>query len=335
MKKNKGLKILGCIVAVIILFFAVINIIPPKKNVEENPFLKGSKGMTMIAAHRGGAINNPENTMLAFRSAVREYGVDILESDLYLTKDGYLVYNHDDYIDETCNINGDITLDEVKELCRDKSKRHYIKDMTLAELEQYNFGYYFIDESGRRAYKDIVHIENAGLQIATVDKLFNEFYETNRSLMFIVEIKNDGDLGKQACRILYDTLKEYPDYLDNTVVGTFHDEIETELKTSYPELLRGAPTGTAAKFILTQFLGVNLFDNSDFACLQIPTSYDLGITLKLDKSTIIKRAHRRNIAVQYWTVNEEDEMRRLIELGCDCIMTDNPKLLREVLKSYN
>ena len=73
--------------------------------------------------------------------------------------------------------------------------------------------------------------------------------------------------------------------------------------------------GTAAKFILTQFLGVNIFDDGNFACLQIPASYDVGITLELDKKTIIHRAHRRNIAVQYRTINGLDEMRILIELG--------------------
>ena len=99
-------------------------------------------------------------------------------------------------------------------------------------------------------------------------------------------------------------------------------------------MLRGAPTGTAAGFVLTQLLGVNLFNSSDFACLQIPTSYDLGITITLDLPTIIDRAHRRNIAVQYWTINEPDEMRHLIELGCDCIMTDNPALLKQVLEEY-
>jgi len=98
--------------------------------------------------------------------------------------------------------------------------------------------------------------------------------------------------------------------------------------------MRGAPTGTAAKFIITQFLGLNLFDNSDFACLQIPTSYDLGINIGLEKKTIIDRAHRRNIAVQYWTINDPAEMRRLIELGCDCIMTDYPELLKSVLDEY-
>ena len=334
MKKRKGLIITAIILAAIVLFFAIINIIPPKKNIENNPFIVGKNELPLIAAHRGGGLNNPENTMLAFREAVLNIGIDIIESDLYLTKDGYLVYNHDSYIDETCNANGDISLDEVKALCENKENRHYIEDMTLAELEQYNFGYYFEDQNGERIYKDTTELEESGLQIATVDKLFEEFYQSNPDLLFIVEIKNDGEAGYQACKILSETLDKYPVYKDRIVVGTFHDEIEVELKTKYPSLMRGAPTGTAAKFILTQFLGVNIFDNSDFACLQIPTSYDLGITLTLDKQTIIDRAHRRNIAVQYWTINDADEMRRLIELGCDCIMTDNPILLKSVLDEY-
>lgn len=334
MKKRRGLKIFGIVVAAILLFLAVINIIPPKANVEDNPFVVEKGELPMIAAHRGGGDCNPENTMLAFREAVNTYKVEIIESDLYLTKDGYLVYNHDSYIDETCNINGDISLDEVEALCEDKSNRHYISDMTLAELESYNFGYYFEDKNGERIYKDAENFAELGLQIATVEKLFAEFYESNPGLLFIVEIKNEGERGYEACRILYETLQKYPEYMDQIVVGTFHDEIEQELKGKYPDLLRGAPTGTAAKFVLTQFVGVNIFDNSDFACLQIPTSYDLGIEITLDKKTIINRAHRRNIAVQYWTINDADEMRELIELGCDCIMTDNPELLAEVLDEY-
>ncbi len=334
MKRHLGLKILGVILLAAAVFMLTINLIPPKKNIDNNPFVVKRGELPMIAAHRGGGDNNPENTMLAFREAVRTIGVDIIESDLYLTKDGYLVYNHDSYIDETCNINGDISLDEVETLCEDKTKRHYIEDMTLAELEQYNFGYYFENENGERIYKNAENIAEMGLQIATVDKLFEEFYESHPDLLFIVEIKNSGERGFEAARILNDTLNAYPKYKDRIVIGTFHDEIETELKDKYPELMRGAPTGTAAKFILTQFLGVNLFDKSDFACLQIPTSYDLGITLKLDKKTIIKRAHRRGISVQYWTINDPDEMRELIELGCDCIMTDNPELLKEVLEEY-
>lgn len=334
MKSQKLLKIFGVILATIAAFFLVINVIPPAKNVESNPFIVEDGELPMIAAHRGGTDNNPENTMLAFREAVNTIGIDIIESDLYLTKDGYLVYNHDGFVDRTCNINGDISAEEVEELCENEENRHYIEDMTLAELEQYNFGYYFEDEAGERIYKDVTNIEEAGLQIATVEKLFEEFYVSNPDLLFIVEIKNGGEVGYEACRILNETLKSYPEYKNQIVVGTFHDEIEQELKTNYPDLMRGAPTGTAAKFIITQMFKVNIFDKSDFACLQIPTSYDVGVEIDLDKKTYIKRAHKRNIAVQYWTINEADEMRELIELGCDCIMTDNPILLKEVLEEY-
>ncbi|MBQ8344034.1 MAG: hypothetical protein IJV68_02310 [Clostridia bacterium] len=334
MRKHKVLTVIGFILLAITLFMLTVNIIPPKKNIENNPFIVEKGQLPMIAAHRGGGECNPENTMLAFREAVKTYNVEIIESDLYLTKDGYLVYNHDDYIDETCNVNGDISLSEVKELCKDKSKRHYIKDMTLEELRKYNFGYYFEDKNGNRIYKNETDLAKKGLQIATIEQLFEEFYKTNPDLLFIVEIKDEGERGYEACKILYETLQKYPNYLDRIVIGTFHDEIEVELKEKYPSLMRGAPMGTAAKFIVTQMFKVNIFDNGDFVCLQIPTDYDVGITLNLAKKTYIKRAHRRNIAVQYWTINDAETMRLLIEMGCDCIMTDNPELLKSVLDEY-
>ncbi len=336
MKTKRGRKLTAFLLVLFILtlIMTVINLIPPKQNVAQNPFIVGEGKLPMIAAHRGGGECNPENTMLAFREAVRTYRVEIIESDLYLTSDGYLVYNHDGYVDTTCNINGDISFEEVEALCEDEENRHYISDMTLEELRQYNFGYYFEDKNGDRIYKDESDPASLGLEIATVDKLFEEFYESNPDLLFIVEIKDEGERGYEACRKLYEALEEYPNYKNRIVVGTFHDEIETELKENYPDLYRGAPVGTAAKFIITQMLGVNIFDTSDFACLQIPTAYDLGITVRLDKATYINRAHRRNIAVQYWTINDEQTMRELIELGCDCIMTDNPELLSRVLDDY-
>ena len=333
-KGAKALKVVAIVLAAITVFMVTINVIPPKKNVEENPFVVGKGNLPMIAAHRGGGACNPENTMLAFREAVKTYGVAIIESDLYLTKDNYLVYNHDSYIDETCNVNGDISLDEVEALCKDKKNRHYISDMTLEELRRYNFGYYFEDANGERIYKDAANLEEQGLQIATVDQLFEEFYETNPDLLFIVEIKNSGEKGYKACEVLYNALEQFPNYKNRIVVGTFHNEIEAELKSKYSDLYRGAPTGTAAVFVLTQLCGVNIFDQSDFACLQIPTSYDLGITFYLDKANYVNRAHRRNIAVQYWTINDAETMRKLIELGCDCIMTDDPALLKQVLDEY-
>lgn len=332
MKKRRDLKIVCLIMAVLLATLLVINLIPPKRNVENNPFVLQEDQPLMIAAHRGGGMNYPENTMMAFREAVRSTGVDILESDLYLTADGHLVFNHDAYIDRTCNVGGDLSMEENEARYAVGENRHYICDLTLEELRQYNFGYYFADDDGNYPYRDVENFADAGLQITTAEELFAEFYDSHPDLLFIVEIKDGGDRGKEACRVFWEILQQYPAYQDQIVVGTFHDEIEEELQANYPQLLRGAPIGTAAKFILTQYLRVNLFDNSDFACLQIPVEYDLGVTIPLDKKTLIRRAHRRNIAVQYWTINDPGEMRQLIDLGCDCIMTDDPILLRQVLE---
>lgn len=331
---RRGIKRFFRVVIFLVIVVFVLNIIPAKQNVEVNPFINNGR-TPMIAAHRGGGDNNPENTMKAFKAAVNEFEVDIIESDLYLTKDGYLVYNHDSYIDRTCNVNGDITQKAAKNL--PKEKRHYIEDYTLDELRAFNFGYYFEDENGNRPYKDIEDLAAYDLQIVEVGELFEEFYQTNKDLKFIIEIKNSSEKGYQAANILDDLLtNKYPDYKNQVVIGTFHDEIEQDLKENHPSLLRGASTGAAAMFVITEMIKLNVIDSgSSFACLQIPMEYDIkGINIKLDEKMYIDRAHKRNIAVQYWTINDVDEMQRLIELECDAIMTDNPKLLREVIEEF-
>ena len=223
-----------------------------------------------------------------------------------------------------------------------KKKDHLVSDYTLEELKDFNFGYNFKDENGEYPYRNLPGLDGAdrqkvlkenGLQVVEVGELFNEFYTTKPDLKFIVEIKNKGDEGKKAATILDDLLTNtYPNYKSHVVVGTYHDDIEEDLKVNHPTLLRGASVGAAAVFVVTQILKVNLFDFNTFACLQIPMTRKVGpITFKLDEKEYIDRAHRRNMAVQYWTINNREDMEHLIDLGCDAIMTDNPKLLREVL----
>ena len=71
-----------------------------------------------VAAHRGDSYNYYENTMAAFEKAV-EAGCDMIETDVRLTLDGYLVLMHDDYEDRTTNGKGrvcEMTLSELKRL---------------------------------------------------------------------------------------------------------------------------------------------------------------------------------------------------------------------------
>lgn len=324
-KKGRGLKILLCIIAVLAVFLVVINIIPPGKVMENNPFVKEKGALPMIAAHRGGGVSNPENTLMAFRAAVNEFGIQICETDLWMTSDGHLVYSHDSTINRMA--------------CPEGAEKVTIAEHTLAELRRYNMGYNFKDpDTGAYPYRNASEAEQVslGLKILEFHELLEEFYNTKKDLLFIVEIKNGGETGYAAADIIDKTLTErFPDYKSNIVIGTFHPEIEKNLKDKHPTLMRGASTSGAARFVVTQMLRVNLFSGADFTCLQVPMEYNIkGIRLNLTRSTYIERAHRRNIAVQYWTINDADDMRFLIERDVDAIMTDDPKLLKQVLAEY-
>ncbi len=336
-RKQKAIlsgKIIGGIFGFVAVFMLTINLIPPKKVMSSNPFIVAKGEQPMIAAHRGGGLSNPENTMKAYKASVNEFKVDIIETDLWMTKDGHLVYNHDSSINRMSDV----------EYWTESTDKYYIGEHTLDELKRFNLGYNFIDKTtNEKTYENYVSdyelddptrmdiLKDNDLQIVEIQELFAQFYETNPDLKFIVEIKNGGDEGKQAANIIDDVLtNQFPNYKNNLVVGTFHPEIEDDLKINHPTILRGASTGGAAKFLITQMLGVNLFANVDFNCLQIPMEmYGLNLTW----NTYIRRAHRRNIAVQYWTINEEEDMKKLIKKGVDAIMTDDPQLLRTVLQN--
>ena len=67
-------------------------------------------------AHRGGNESAPENSFLAFKNAV-DIGYKYLETDVHLTKDGYLIAFHDNTLDRVTDKNGlikDLTLTEIK-----------------------------------------------------------------------------------------------------------------------------------------------------------------------------------------------------------------------------
>ncbi|MBR4940886.1 MAG: hypothetical protein IKZ19_02695, partial [Clostridia bacterium] len=73
------------------------------------------------------------------------------------------------------------------------------------------------------------------------------------------------------------------------------------------------------------------FFGDDMCVFQLPTE-EYGINLA--RKSLVNAAHRNNLAVHYWTVNHPAEMRHLIDIGADGIMTDYPHLLAEVYAEY-
>ena len=184
-KLKKFLKVLGCIVLVLAVFLVVINLIPPKKVTENNPFIKAEGALPMIAAHRGGGVSNPENTLMAYRAAVREIGIQICETDVWMTSDGHLVYNHDETINRTA--------------CKEGEADVVIAEHTLAELRKYNMGYNFKDpDTGEYPYRDASEEEQErlGLKILEFHELMEEFARVYRAAAGLRQL-----IGDRSCEV--------------------------------------------------------------------------------------------------------------------------------------
>lgn len=99
----------------------------------------GGVNMTLIFAHRGSAGTHPENTMSAFKEAVR-VGADGIETDVQLSKDGEVVIIHDEKLDRTTNASG------------------YVKDRTLRELKTLNASFGTKGKWGREKIPTLVEL---------------------------------------------------------------------------------------------------------------------------------------------------------------------------------
>lgn len=277
----------------------------------------------MLSAHRAGGVLEPEETMAAFKQCMEEaqrenYKVDILEFDLHLTKDDVLVLMHDHEIDRTSNGTGKIC------------------DMTLAELKTYNFGYNFKTEDGVYKYRDKSDAELENVRILTLKEVLDyveKVARPDKSMNYVIEIKDGDDAGRRAMNKLYRMMVEY-DIIDRTAFGTFHGEISkyvdecNALGTFEQKVVRSAGITEVLDFYFA-FLYGNRNAKFNFKVLQIP----MGFNGFFDLSTkeFIDFAHSMGIAVQYWTINDPDDVAKLQANGADCIMTDNPKMAYEVL----
>ena len=84
----------------------------------------GNRQRPLLIAHRGAPVHAPENTFASFQLAI-DSGADIMETDLWFTRDGIIVCHHDDTVDRVTDGSGtlpEMTLDEVKKL---RVKRSY------------------------------------------------------------------------------------------------------------------------------------------------------------------------------------------------------------------
>lgn len=277
-------------------------------------------GKAMVSAHRSGGDLNPEESMAAFKNCVesKDFQTDIFEFDLHITKDGVLILLHDDTLDRTS---------DSAEVFGEEDVRP--EDKTYEELRTLNMGAKFTAQDGSTPYKGLKGDDVPDdVRIQRVEEVL-DYLQAHGDFQYIIEIKNGGDLGKQGVDILYNILKER-DLLDDVIFGTFHGEVSKYVDEKYPDLMRSAGIAEVLQFYFASFLGIKLDVN--YVALQIP--YRLA-GFNLGTARIINYAHSMDLAVQYWTINDPEDVKYLNSIGADCIMSDDPGMAYRVINGQN
>ena len=259
-----------------------------------------AEGRPLIIAHRGGASIAPENTLASFLTSAR-IGVDVLEFDARLSRDGHLVVIHDDRVDRTTNGQGEVAA------------------LSLSQLQALSVNPYPAPPG-----VDTPPEDPRLSQIPTVADIFEVFHDT--PLRFIIEIKDDDAQGREAARALVQLAAQYG-LTDRLIIASFS---ATPLATVREEgqVETSAAFSEATIFILLSFIGLENLSLREFSVLQLPRR-EMFFT-----EEFVARHHRNGIAVHYWTINDPNTFALLREINADGIMTDRPDLLRAYLGEY-
>lgn len=285
--------VLGAAALVVLLRAVTVVPRPPKEYLKKSP---------VVMAHQGASGHAPSNTLESFRVAL-DQGADVLELDVHLTRDNVVVVSHDETIDRMSDGSG------------------YIKQMTLAELRQYDFGYDFTPDGGKT-----FPYRGQGVTIPTLEDVFKAF----PGVPVNIELKQTEPAMEAQ---VWELVQRYK-MEDKVLIVSFPSEPVTRWKGLAGERVATAPPvkhmyGFAALYLLH----LDWLYQPRYDAFQVPVSQKAGpITLRFDTERFIHLAHRLGMAVHYWTINDEDEIRRLYELGADAVMTDYPDRAVKVLK---
>jgi len=281
-------------------------------------------------AHRGGVTDFPENTLYAYSEAAIA-GADVLEMDVFQTMDNHLIILHDAAgVGRTTNGEGRIV------------------DMTLAELKALDAAYWFIPGEGTQ--RDRPQEDYVFRGIATGDKAPPPGYSANDfriptleealarfpHKLINVELKEDDGEGEYE-RQMAQLLLRYG-RLEDLIVASFDDEANGNFKAQAPCIYSSLPLGLGLQ-IFTTFLSTGEFPEvPEHIAAQIPPdASQIGDQIPGDDpipivtEALVSGAHAVDTAVQVWTINSCEDMLRMIDLGVDGIMTDQPVLLESVL----
>jgi glycerophosphoryl diester phosphodiesterase len=262
--------------------------------VAEHRYFQNDAGRSLVIAHRGGAGRWPENTLYAFERAAA-LGADVIETDVRVTKDGELIVLHDEDVGRTTDGTGSVG------------------SMTLAELKKLDAAYRFSTDGGRS-----FPLRGTGVNVPTL----REVFEALPRVRFNIEPKQGAPLlAVPLCRLIRER-----GMTERVMVASFSGATLQEFRRECPEVATSAAPGEVAHFLALEEAGLADSYSPPMQALQVPVRAGVVRVLTRD---FVEAAHRRGLRVHAWTIDDEAEMRRLVEMGMDGVMTDYPdRLLR-------
>jgi glycerophosphoryl diester phosphodiesterase len=249
-------------------------------------------------AHRGGSALWPENTLLAFTRSI-ELGVDFIETDVHLTRDGELVLCHDATLDRTTDGRGALA------------------ERTVSELRRHDAGFRFTRDGQTFPFR------GQGLRIPTL----NEALALDPRIRFNLDVKprDPAVVGR-----LIDAL-ECGRFGDRIVVASHDDATIRRFRSGSAQRVATAagPREVAAFFTAVQLRQTHRL-RPDYDALQVPPRRAL---LRVVDRPFVMAAHALGLPVHVFTIDRPEAMRELLHLGVDGIMTNRPDRLVAVAAS--
>ncbi len=241
-----------------------------------------------VIGHRGNRARTPENSIESFASAVAA-GVDAIELDVRVSRDGVLMVIHDVRVDRTTNGSG------------------LVSQLTVDELRALDAGANFTPDSGR-SYP----FRGRSIRIPTFDELVEAM---PRDLAMIVELKTVA-----ATTPLLEAIRRH-DLWSRVIVAGFDEETTRPLRNLGIAL--GACTPQVASLLLPS-LARRRIARLPYQALCIPPTYK-GVPLPIKS---MARAVRSSGTVMHlWTINDPRDARKFWDAGVQGIISDDPVLM--------
>ncbi len=229
--------------------------------------------------------------MTAFRRAIEDWDADMLEMDVHLTADGQVVVLHDETVDRTTDGTG------------------AVRGMPWDAVRRLDAGHRFRDSAGEFPYR------GRGVRIP----LFDEVLRDLPHMRIMVEPK-----VAEAAGPLVEVIRAR-DAEHRVLIGALFEPTRVDAR-GY-----GGPWGASRNQVMPFWLWHRIPGRwyvPAVDAFQIPEEWGRH---RVVTPAFVRAAHRANIPVHVWTVDDPDDMRRLLDWGVDGIQTDRPDLLADVL----